>query len=148
MTMDSNPTGSSPGAPVATAGSPARSSVFDDARMDIIMGRLLQVGVLLAAGVVLVGGVMLVLAHNGDRVNYRTFVAHPLELRHPAALLHGIAHGDAAAIVELGILMLIATPICRVAFALVAFSIERDRLYMVVSLIVLAVLLWGMLRGG
>ena len=121
---------------------------FDDARMELIMGRLLQAGVLLAAAVVLLGGVMVLFAHGGERTNYRVFVAKPLELRHPAALLRRIAHGDAAAIIELGILLLVATPICRVIFAVVGFAIERDRLYVAISLTVLAVLLFGMLRGS
>jgi uncharacterized membrane protein len=120
---------------------------FDDARMEAIMGRLLQLGVLLSASAVLTGGVMFLRAHAGDRASYRMFIAHPLELRHPAALLSGLVRGDASAIVELGILLLIATPICRVIFAVVGFAIERDRLYVAISLIVLAVLLFGMLRG-
>jgi uncharacterized membrane protein len=62
--------------------------------------------------------------------------------------LNGISRGDAGAIIQLGILLLIATPIARVAFALLAFAIERDRLYICISLTVLAVLAWGMLRGG
>lgn len=125
-----------------------QGGTFNDARMEAIMGRLLQVGVLLAACVVLAGGVMYLRVHAGDQASYRAFVAHPLELRHPAALLRGIGHGDAAAIVDLGILLLIATPICRVIFAVVGFAIERDRLYVAISLTVLAVLLFGMLRGG
>jgi uncharacterized membrane protein len=133
---------------VAGTTSQVRSGAFDDAQMDRIMGRLLQVGVLIAASVVLVGGVLFVASHAGDRANYRTFVAHPLELRHPVELLEGIAHGDAGAIIQLGILLLIATPICRVGFALVAFAIQRDLLYVAISLTVLAVLLLGMLRGG
>jgi uncharacterized membrane protein len=121
---------------------------FDDARMEVIMGRLLQVGVLLAAAVVLGGSVLYASAHAGELANYRVFTAHPLELRHPAALLHGIARGDASAVLGLGILLLVATPICRVIFAVVAFAIERDRLYIAVSVTVLAVLLFGMLRSG
>jgi uncharacterized membrane protein len=121
---------------------------LDDARMELIMGRLLQTGVLLAALVVLVGGVMYVIAHAVGYSNYRVFVARPVGLRHPKALLAGIAHGDAAAVIQLGILLLVATPICRVIFAVIAFSLQRDRLYIAVSLIVLAVLLYGMLRGG
>jgi uncharacterized membrane protein len=62
--------------------------------------------------------------------------------------LRGIAGGQASAVIQLGILLLIATPICRVIFAVIGFLIERDRLYVVVSLVVLAVLLFGMLRGG
>jgi uncharacterized membrane protein len=91
---------------------------------------------------------MYVIAHSGARSNYRVFVAKPVELRHPAALLNGIARGDASAIIDLGILLLIATPICRVVFAVIAFAIERDRLYVAISLTVLAVLLFGMLRAS
>jgi uncharacterized membrane protein len=121
---------------------------MNDARMETIMGRLLQVGVLLAAVVVLAGGVMYMAEHSGDLPNYRRFVAAPIELRHPGALLHGIGQGDASAIVDLGILLLVATPICRVIFAAIAFAVERDRLYVAISLTVLAVLLYGMLRAG
>jgi uncharacterized membrane protein len=121
---------------------------FDDARMELIMGRLLQVGVLVAATVVLAGGVMYLFAHAGELSDYRVFRARPVGLRHPKALLHGIAAGDASAIILCGLLLLVATPICRVIFAVVAFILERDRLYIAVSLIVLAVLLFGMLRVG
>jgi len=124
------------------------AEAFDDARMEVIMGRLLQVGVLLAATVVLAGGVMYMIAHAGERSNYRVFTAVPIEVRHPAAMLRGTARGDAGAIVELGILLLVATPICRVMFAVIAFAVERDRLYVAISLAVLAVLLFGMFRAG
>jgi len=63
-------------------------------------------------------------------------------------MLRGTARGDAGAIVELGILLLVATPICRVMFAVIAFAVERDRLYVAISLAVLAVLLFGMFRAG
>jgi uncharacterized membrane protein len=98
--------------------------------------------------VVAAGGVFYLQDHAGQRPDYRTFVAHPLSLRRPAELAGGIARGEADAIVELGILLLVATPIARVVFAAVGFAIERDRLYVAISLTVLAVLLYGMLRVG
>ena len=49
--------------------------------------------------------------------------------------------------IQLGLLVLIATPIARVAFSLVAFALQRDRIYVIVTLIVLAVLLYS-LTGG
>ena len=57
--------------------------------------------------------------------------------------MHLLTHGNPAAIIQLGILLLIATPIARVLFAIIGFAIERDRLYIVVSLTVLAVLMFG-----
>jgi uncharacterized membrane protein len=129
-------------------GEPAAEYVLDDARMETIMGRLLQVGVLLAATVVLAGGAMYMVAHSSERANYRVFSGMPFDVRHPAALLRGMARGDSTAIIELGILLLVATPICRVVFAVIAFAVECDRLYMAISLTVLLVLLYGMLLAG
>jgi uncharacterized membrane protein len=114
---------------------------FGDPQMEVMMGRLLQVGVLLASAVVLIGGVLYLHAQNGSVPNYRSFSSEPAKLRQLREMGHAIATGDPATIIQLGILLLIATPVARVAFALVAFAIERDRLYVAVSLIVLVVLL-------
>jgi uncharacterized membrane protein len=54
--------------------------------------------------------------------------------------------GDAVAIVQFGVLLLIATPIARVVFAAVGFAVERDHLYVAISLGVLAVLIFGLLH--
>ncbi len=112
------------------------------------MGLLLRFGVLLASTVVLAGGVFYLQDHRGQRVDYRSFVPHPLRLTHPGDWAAALARGDSGAIVQLGILLLIATPIARVAFAVIAFARERDRLYIAVGVVVLAVLLYGMLKGG
>jgi uncharacterized membrane protein len=116
---------------------------FGDPQMEVMMGRLLQVGVLLASAVVLIGGVLYLHAQHGSIPNYRSFSSEPAKLRQLRDMGQGIATGDPATIIQLGILLLIATPVARVAFALVAFAIERDRLYVAVSLIVLAVLLFS-----
>lgn len=116
---------------------------FDDRRMEIIMGRLLQVGVLLASFVVLIGGLLYVRAHHDAAPNYRVFSTEPAGLRQLHGLEQGLAAGDPAAIILLGVLLLVATPVARVVFALVAFALERDMLYVAVSLTVLAVLIFG-----
>jgi uncharacterized membrane protein len=116
--------------------------------MEFIMGRLLQVGVLLAAAVVLAGGAEYMLSHAGELSDYRRFVPRPIQLRHAGGLIHGLARGDASAMIQAGIVLLIATPVCRVVFAVIGFALERDRLYVAVSLVVLGVLLWGLVRGG
>jgi uncharacterized membrane protein len=113
---------------------------LDDRRMEIVMGRLLQIGVLLASAAVLVGGVLYVRAHMGRLMDYRTFVGAPGDLRSVSGLLRLLRVGNPAAIIQVGVLLLIATPIARVVFAVIGFALERDRLYVAVSLIVLAVL--------
>ncbi|WP_188552902.1 DUF1634 domain-containing protein [Edaphobacter dinghuensis] len=117
-----------------------RGSRFDDQRMEIIMGRLLQAGVLLASTVVLAGGVLYVRRHFGSSVDYRTFAGEPANLRSISGLFRLLRAGDPAAVIQLGAILLIATPVARVVFAVVGFALERDRFYVAVSLIVLAVL--------
>jgi uncharacterized membrane protein len=114
---------------------------FDDRRLEILIGRLLQTGVLLASAVVLAGGVLYLHAHAHARTDYRDFKPDAATLASPAALVRGLRSADPAAIIELGILLLIATPIARVAFAAVGFAIEKDRMYVLVSVAVLTVLL-------
>jgi uncharacterized membrane protein len=118
---------------------------FDDRRMEAGIGRLLQVGVFLASAVVLVGGVLYVWTHFGRSVDYRTFVGEPSDLRSVKGLFRLLMAGDPAAVIQVGVLLLIATPIARVVFAVVGFALERDRFYVAVSLAVLAVLMASLL---
>ena len=111
------------------------------------MGRVLQVGVLLASFVMLVGGLLYVRAHHEVVPDYRVFKSEPQALRHVGGVMGGVAAGDPAAIIQFAVLLLIATPVARVIFALIAFGIERDKLYIGVSALVLAVLLYGFFRS-
>jgi uncharacterized membrane protein len=113
-----------------------------------VIGRLLQYGVMLAAGVTLIGGVMLLLRHGSAPADYSVFRAQPAHLRSLSTIVASAFSGQAMAIVQLGLLLLIATPVARVAFTLGAFALLRDRLYILVTAIVLALLLYGLLSGG
>ena len=128
--------------------SDSAASGFTDRRMETIMGLLLQVGVLLASAVVLAGGILYLRAHTGHAVDYSAFAGEPAALRTPIALFHLLLAGDPVALIEAGVLLLIATPIARVVFAVVGFALERDRLYVAVSLTVLAVLLASLLYSA
>ena len=115
--------------------------------MEAVIGRLLQTGVLLASAVVLVGGALYLQAHAGETVAYGTFHGESAELQHAGMVLHAAAHREPAALIQLGVLLLIATPVARVAVMAVGFVLERDRLYLAISLAVLGVLLAGLLHG-
>jgi uncharacterized membrane protein len=119
---------------------------LDDQHMETMMGRLLQAGVLLASLVVLIGGALYLKENGHHPTNFRVFLGEPADLRDPIQLFHLLAQGNAAAIIQLGVLLLIATPIARVVLAVVAFALERDRLYILVSLVVLLVLIFGLLH--
>ena len=84
---------------------------FDDDRMELIMGWLLQVGVLLASTVVLIGGVLYLHSYAASPTDLHKFSSEPAAFRHTAALFHDTLRGDPAAIIQIAILLLIATPI-------------------------------------
>ena len=124
-----------------------RAEHFNDRTMEAIMGRLLQVGVLLASFVMLVGGALYLRAHSASKPDYRVFKSEPQALRNVGGVVKGVAAGEPEAVIELAVLLLIATPVARVVFALIGFGIERDKLYIAVSAVVLAVLLFGFFRS-
>jgi len=120
---------------------------MDDRRLELIIGNLLRAGVLLAAAVVLIGGVLYLAGHNGDRIGYRQFSPGGPAIQSVAGILQSASHLDSEGLIQLGLLLLIATPVARVALAVVGFTLERDRLYAVVSLIVLAILTFSLLHA-
>jgi len=109
-----------------------------------LVGRLLQVGVALATIVVLVGGAMLLVTHGGDVPSFRVFRGASSTLRSVSAAAHGARALDPRGMVQLGLVLLIATPVARVALTLGAFLLQRDRLYVALTTLVLALLLFGL----
>jgi len=120
---------------------------LSDHEMDQLIGRLLQLGVLLAALVTLVGGVMLLAHHGSATPSFTTFRGEPDHLTSLGGIVRGLRELRSDAVVQLGIVLLIATPIARVAFTLVAFMVQRDRTYVLITLVVLVLLLYGLIYG-
>jgi Predicted membrane protein len=116
----------------------------DDYAIDQTIGWLLRYGMYLAAVVILAGAALFLAKHATDRPDYKSFQLLPLELRSPWRIVLSAAHGHSASIMQLGILLLIATPIARVVFSVVAFAIRRDKLYVLISGIVLVVLMYSL----
>jgi uncharacterized membrane protein len=115
-----------------------------DQRIELTIGILLRVGVILAAAVVLFGGVLYLVRHGGQPVpDYKTFHGSGAP-RSISAIISGSLGLHDRAIIELGLLLLIATPVARVIFSAVVFAFEKDALYVVITLFVLAVLLFSL----
>jgi uncharacterized membrane protein len=119
--------------------------MMNDQKMEIAIGHLLRTGVFIAAAVVLIGGLLYLNQTRGPRPDYATFHGEDAALRSPAGIVRNISTGNSGAIIQLGLLLLIATPIARVAFAAFGFFAEKDWLYVAVSLIVFAVLMYSLL---
>lgn len=113
-----------------------------------MVATILRVGVIASGIVVAVGGAIYLFRHGGEVANYRTFKALPASDRLLPNIVSGAFHLQTRSIIQTGILLLIATPILRVAFSLVGFALERDRKYVLITAIVLTVLLYGLISGG
>ncbi|HEX4322712.1 MAG TPA: DUF1634 domain-containing protein [Acidobacteriaceae bacterium] len=122
-----------------------QSPTSDDTALDTKIGILLQTGVFSSAAVVLLGGVLYVAQHGRERPGYQAFHGVPASLNTIHGIVTGVLHGNALAIIQFGLLMLIATPVARVVFSVFAFLAERDYLYVAISALVLAVLLYSLI---
>ena len=118
-----------------------------DEQVELVIGRLLQWGVLAAAIVVVIGGILLLAQYGHLPATFRQFNSEDSALRSVGGIVRAALTGDSRAIVQLGLVLLIATPAARVALTLGAFIIQRDRLYIVTTSIVLALLLYGLFWG-
>ncbi|MBV9144939.1 MAG: DUF1634 domain-containing protein [Acidobacteria bacterium] len=119
-----------------------------DDRLEVLVGTLLRFGVLLSALVAAVGGALSLVEHHAEAINYTSFHGEPAELRTLPGIFTSAAHLHSEGIIQLGLLLLISTPVARVALAALGFHLEGDRLYVTVSLIVLAVLLFSMMHAA
>jgi uncharacterized membrane protein len=121
---------------------PKRSD-WDDQSIELIIGQLLRAGVLISAAVVILGGIIYLVRNGHVIADYRTFSGELSTLRNFDGIFHGVSLLSGRAIVQLGLLLLIATPVARVIFCALAFFLQRDYLYVVFTLIVLAVLTYS-----
>ena len=120
---------------------------MDDHRLEEIIGHLLRAGVLLAAVVVAAGGILFLVQHHAQHVDYTFFTAGAEQLRSVPGIVKQAGKLDSRGLMQLGLLLLIATPVARVAMALVGFHLEKDRMYVVVSFIVLSVLVFSLMHS-
>jgi uncharacterized membrane protein len=118
---------------------------WTDEQVESIIGNLLRWGVMVAAAVVLAGAVVYLCRHGAEHPSYQVFRGEPTDLKTVWGIWRQTLTGHGRGLIQLGLLLLVATPIARVAFSLVAFLRQRDRLYVVVTMLVLSVLLYSLL---
>jgi uncharacterized membrane protein len=81
-------------------------------------------------------GILYLLRYGAVVPNYRMFRGEPSELR------------TVSGVIQLGLFVLIATPVARVAFSVLLFARQRDYLYVLITLVVFGLLCHSLLGGG
>lgn len=117
-----------------------------DQQMEVWLGNLLRLGVAVAGAVVFLGGVLELLQHGHQTVNYSVFRAESASLRTPLGIVQGLGQLEPRHLIQFGLLLLVLTPILRVALAALLFARQRDGVFTLVTLGVLGVLLYSLTR--
>jgi uncharacterized membrane protein len=127
---------------------PAEHGRIGDKQVQAAIGHLLRVGVLIAAAVVFVGAVGYVATTGLEKSHFGSFAGAPKGLNSVVGVLHGALHLQSQAVMQLGLVLLILTPVARVVLSAVSFALERDWLYVVITLVVLTLLMIGLVGHG
>lgn len=136
--------------------SPAEAALMEEKvrKVEVAISLVLRVGVVLSVLVIAVG-LGLMFAHHsaylplrGD-FSYKALTSRGTPFPHSIASLgHSLAKGDGRGVVVVGVLILILTPVLRVAVGVVSFLYEKDLPMALVTLYVLAVLVGSFLLAG
>lgn len=114
-----------------------------DYDMESVMGTLLITGVIISAALVVFGGIIYLYQNGFSYPHFKTFRSEPSNLRSVKQIIKGVGNLDSLSIIQLGLLLLIATPVSRVIFSIIGFFFEKDYLYVIISLIVLIILAYS-----
>jgi len=102
---------------------------------------------MVAAAIVAAGAAVYLLHHGAEAPAYETFRGEPVGLRSVAGIWKEAWAFSSRGVIQLGLLLLIATPVARVLLSIIGFVRERDWLYVLVTAIVFALLMYSLLGG-
>jgi uncharacterized membrane protein len=122
--------------------------MYSDREMETEMGALLRAGVVLSCAIMLAGGILYVVRHGGAHESYAVFHGESASLESTRGILREVRAGSARGIIQLSVLIMIATPVMRVVFAVYGFARQRQWLFTGISLVVLALLTIGLYEHG
>lgn len=121
--------------------------------VELFIGQLLRYGVMTSCVITFIGGIFYLFQHNGVMPDYsptpsdQPFAGVAHYLRELNTIIPGVLALDGASIIQLGVVVLIATPVIRVIFSAFSFLIERDYLYVVITVIVFCIIMANMVLG-
>ncbi|MEO6922729.1 MAG: DUF1634 domain-containing protein [Bryocella sp.] len=123
-------------------------SGLSEHELELAIARMLKIGVTIAALLVLAGAILLFRTPNISLPDYKHFHSEDVSLLSFSGIISGAFHLRAKSVIQFGLLVLIATPVARVIFCVGGFWRQRNFLYVGVSSVVLAVLIYSLTRGA
>jgi uncharacterized membrane protein len=114
-----------------------------DRGLEIAVSYVLQWGMMIASAIVMCGGAIYIWRHGNEPASFRVFLGEPRELCSPIGSLQAALAGRGRGWIQVGIMLLIATPIVRVALSWITFLRKQDWLYFAITSIVLGGLIYS-----
>jgi len=120
---------------------------FKDTDIQSLIGKVLRTGMIVSISIVFFGGIFYLVRHGHSIPDYKKFDGIPPFMQHAGSLVVAATNLKGQAIIQLGIVLLIATPILRVVCSTIGFALEKDYLYVGISLLVLLIIFASMMGG-
>ncbi len=115
---------------------------FGEKDFQTIIGNLLRYGVWISLSVAFIGGIVYLLHHSADIENYSAFHENDRNIFEViSAIYQGVIQGNGESLIFFGIILLFLTPVLRVLLSLFSFLLEKDYLYVGITLIVIVIIL-------
>lgn len=113
---------------------------------EIMLGNMLKIGVIISSSITIFGGILFLLNHGTEIPNYHIFNESSFNFSSLKNLYVDVIALNSEVIMELGILLLIATPIIRILFSVFAYAFEKDYMYVCFAIFVFLVTIYGFLE--
>ncbi len=121
---------------------------WTDEQVDRTIGNLLRLGLVLSAVLVIFGATVYLARHGGEFISYSVFRGEPPNYRSLPGIVKEAVDFHGRGFILAGLILLIATPVARVAFSVLAFFRQRDFIYVFATLLVLGILFFSLFWGG
>jgi len=117
-------------------------------RMEKLIGIVLLTGVLASAAIVLFGGTLYMWRHGAAPVHYRIFRGEPSDLRSLSGIWKDFEAGSGRGAIQFGLMLLVGIQVVRVALTGVLFLLNRDKVFVVITFLVFAMLTYALFFAG
>ena len=118
-----------------------------DEGRQLLIGNLLRIGMYIAMGIVMIGAIIYLYNHSTEKPNYSVFNFDQVKSTTIPSIFKEVLTFNGKSVIQFGLLMLIFTPIARVILSVISFFLEKDYLYVVIGLVVLAIIMVSLNSG-
>ncbi|WP_073414919.1 DUF1634 domain-containing protein [Flavobacterium defluvii] len=121
---------------------------FGEKDFQTIIGNLLRYGVWISLSVAFIGGIIYLMHHGNDIEDYSVFKENDRNIFEViGTVINGVISGSGEYLIFFGIILLFLTPVFRVLLSLFSFMIEKDYLYVIITLIVIGIIITSISFG-